>query len=83
LWLDAGACCSVAQERRLCCGQLPVHFAATVPKRTQTRAWPCHPHQLLCPHRPENQDIAEFDRIIATIIRGTFLTVTAFGASML
>jgi hypothetical protein len=26
--------------------------------------------------RPENQDIAEFDRIIATIIRGTFLTVS-------
>ena len=35
------------------------------------------------PHRPENQDIAEFDRIIATNIRGTFLTMSAFGASML
>ena len=35
------------------------------------------------PHRPENQDIAEFDRIVATNIRGTFLTLTAFGAGML
>jgi NAD(P)-dependent dehydrogenase (short-subunit alcohol dehydrogenase family) len=35
------------------------------------------------PHRPEDQDIAEFDRIIATNIRGTFLTVTAFAAGML
>jgi NAD(P)-dependent dehydrogenase (short-subunit alcohol dehydrogenase family) len=35
------------------------------------------------PHRPQDQDIAEFDRIIATNIRGTFLTLTAFGAGML
>ncbi|QOZ77907.1 short-chain dehydrogenase [Bradyrhizobium sp. CCBAU 53351] len=35
------------------------------------------------PHRPEAQDIAEFDRIVATNIRGTFVTLTAFGASML
>ena len=35
------------------------------------------------PHRPEDQDIAEFDRIVATNIRGTFVTLTAFGAGML
>ena len=35
------------------------------------------------PHRPEDQDIAEFDRIVATNIRGTFLTLTTFGAGML
>ncbi len=35
------------------------------------------------PHRPEDQDLAEFDRIVATNIRGTFLTITAFGAGML
>ena len=28
------------------------------------------------PHRPEDQDIAEFDRIVATNIRGTFVTLT-------
>lgn len=35
------------------------------------------------PHRPETQDLAEFDRIIATNIRGTFLTMSVFGAGML
>ena len=35
------------------------------------------------PHRPEDQDLAEFDRILAVNLRGTFLTVTGFGAAML
>lgn len=35
------------------------------------------------PHRPEDQDITEFDRIVATNVRGTFVTLTAFGAGML
>lgn len=35
------------------------------------------------PHPPETQDMAEFDRIVATNVRGTFLTLTAFGAPML
>ncbi len=35
------------------------------------------------PHRPDDQDIAEFDRIVATNVRGTFLTLTAFGTGML
>lgn len=35
------------------------------------------------PHRPETQDLAEFERIMATNIRGTFLTMTTFGAGML
>ena len=35
------------------------------------------------PHAPESQDLGEFDRIMGTNIRGTFLTLTSFGAAML
>jgi NAD(P)-dependent dehydrogenase (short-subunit alcohol dehydrogenase family) len=35
------------------------------------------------PHPPESQDIAEFDKILLTNVRGTFQTITAFGAGML
>ena len=35
------------------------------------------------PHPPQHQDLAEFDRIVATNLRGTFLTLTEFGRSML
>jgi len=35
------------------------------------------------PHAPEFQDLEEFDRIINTNIRGTFLTLASFGAGML
>lgn len=35
------------------------------------------------PHRPEHQDLAEFDRIVAVNLRGTFLTMSKFGAAML
>lgn len=35
------------------------------------------------PHEPQAQKIDEFDRIIETNIRGTFLTVSAFGSGML
>jgi NAD(P)-dependent dehydrogenase (short-subunit alcohol dehydrogenase family) len=35
------------------------------------------------PHPPEQQDLAEFDRILQTNVRGTFLTLTKFGAAML
>ena len=34
---------SVAAERRPCCGQLPVHFAAPGFERTKPRAWPKPP----------------------------------------
>src|SRR5262245_33217826 len=34
---------SVAQERRPCCGQLLVHFAAPDFERTRPRAWPMPP----------------------------------------
>jgi len=35
------------------------------------------------PHPPERQDIEEWDRIVATNLRGTFLTLTEFGRPML
>jgi NAD(P)-dependent dehydrogenase (short-subunit alcohol dehydrogenase family) len=35
------------------------------------------------PHRPEDQNLAEMDRIFAVNLRGTFLTLTKFGAAML
>jgi len=35
------------------------------------------------PHLPQHQDLAEFDRIVATNLRGTFLTITEFGRTML
>ena len=35
------------------------------------------------PHRPDDQDIAEFNRVVMTNVRGTFLTLTAFGTGML
>jgi|ERR1700722_6423039 len=34
---------SVARERRPCCGQLLVHFAAPGSEKTQLRAWPMPP----------------------------------------
>ncbi|WP_342363125.1 SDR family oxidoreductase [Terrarubrum flagellatum] len=34
------------------------------------------------PHRPEAQDMAEFDRVLSVNLRGTFLTMTRFGAAM-
>ncbi len=35
------------------------------------------------PHPPEQQDLAEFDRIMAVNLRGTLLTINGFGAAML
>lgn len=35
------------------------------------------------PHRPQAQDIVEFDRILAVNLRGTFLTMAKFGSAML
>lgn len=35
------------------------------------------------PHAPEHQDMAEWDRIVTTNLRGTFLTLTEFGRPML
>jgi len=35
------------------------------------------------PHPPHRQDMAEFDRIVATNLRGTFLTLTELGRTML
>lgn len=35
------------------------------------------------PHLPENQDMAEWDRILATNLTGTFLTLQHFGQHML
>src|SRR5436190_19392736 len=44
---------SVAQERRPCCGQFLVHFAATGFEKTRPRAWPMPPSCRPLLSRPE------------------------------
>ncbi len=49
---------------------------------------PCHAlvacaAHLENPHAPEDQDMQEWDRIVATNLRGTFVTLKEFGRTML
>lgn len=60
-----------------------VAAAARVAAEGGARALVAAAAHLENPHRPEHQDMEEFDRIVATNLRGTFLTITEFGRSML
>jgi NAD(P)-dependent dehydrogenase (short-subunit alcohol dehydrogenase family) len=64
------------------------HSVASAAERVERDVGPCAglvacAAHLENPHPPESQDLAEFDRIMATNVRGTFMTLKAFGAGML
>lgn len=57
--------------------------AAQVEREGAVRAIVAAAAHLENPHPPHRQDLAEFDAIVATNLRGTFLTLTEFGRTML
>ena len=57
--------------------------AARVEAEGPVRALVAAAAHLENPHPPQDQDMAEFDQIVATNLRGTFLTLTEFGRTML